>query len=701
MSQLAMTEVPMPQALRQDLRLYESAPGADGGPSWAIQDPASNRFFRIGWLEYECLLRWPGRPEAIAADIEAATPLAVDAEQVAEFARFLEVHQLALPSAETRQRIKKQAREPGWRHWRWWLHNYLFFRIPLLRPQRFLNRLTPLLAPLFTPAALFLFVAATLLGLVLVARQWEQFTHSVLDSLTLTGLLGFLLALVISKSLHELGHAVVATRFGVRVAHMGIAFLVLWPMLYTDTGESWRLRSHRQRLAISLAGITVELGLAALATLAWVLLDDGALRQAALYLATTGWLLSLTLNASPFMRFDGYFILSDLLDFPNLHERAGALARVWLRRQLLGLADPWPEELSQNNRRMLIAFAFMTWIYRLVVFLGIALMVYFLFFKALGIFLMLVELVWFIARPIWSEMSVWKKRWPEVRMRRQRLIHGVLAGVFLLLLLPWPYRVASHGYVHAERQQLVFAPFPAELVELRQAGAVGSGETLVVFTTPDLLARQTHVEASTAALTRRLAGLLELDGGMNKQLALTQQLDEQHAELRGLVEEAGRLAIHAEFAGQWRDPSVLLRPGTWLGVREAVGILIDPQSWVVDAYVEQRLVDRIAPGAQASFLPQNSLRALAGTVLEVDTVRSPRLPHTMLDSRHGGYFNTLPDGREATPSEALYRVRIRLHDVPDEIREMRGNVHIAGQPRSLLWEGVKGALATLIRESGF
>ncbi|MFV0371668.1 MAG: site-2 protease family protein [Azonexus sp.] len=230
-----------------------------------------------------------------------------------------------------------------------------------------------------------------------------------------TIMLGFALALVVSKTLHELGHAVVATRLGVRVAHMGVAFLVMWPMLYTDTGESWRLRSHRQRLAISIAGVSVEMALAGLATLAWALLDDGALRQAALYLATTGWVLSLALNASPFMRFDGYFILSDVLDFPNLHERAGAQARVWLRRNLLGLNDPWPEMLARKTRRALIVFAFTTWLYRLIVFLDIALMVYFFFFKALGIFLMLVELVWFIARPAWSELAVWKNVGPRCR----------------------------------------------------------------------------------------------------------------------------------------------------------------------------------------------------------------------------------------------------------------------------------------------
>lgn len=280
-------------------------------------------------------------------------------------------------------------------------------------------------------------------------------------------------------------------------------------------------------------------------------------------------------------------------------------------------------------------------------------------------------------------------------------MYGLLAGLFLLLLIPWPFSVETYGFAHAERQQLVFAPIPAELVELHAGGTVAVGETLAAFTTPDLLARRALATASSQALERRLVGLLDLDGGVNNQLALTQRLDEQHTELRGIAEETGRLAVQAEFTGQWRDVSPLLRTGTWLGVREALGVLIDPQSWVVDAYVEQRLIDRIESGARVTFLPHNSLLALDGEVLEIDTTRSSRLPHPMLDSRYGGRFNTQPEGREATPSEALYRVRIRLYEIPSEIREIRGSVRIAGKPRSLIWEGIKGSLATLVRESGF
>ena len=105
-----------------------------------------------------------------------------------------------------------------------------------------------------------------------------------------------------------------------------MAFLVLWPMLYTDTSESWRLSNPRQRLAIaSCRDHSPNWMIAGLATLGWALTQPSPIAKAFFYLATTSWILSLALNASPFMRFDGYFILSDWLDFPNLHERSGAI----------------------------------------------------------------------------------------------------------------------------------------------------------------------------------------------------------------------------------------------------------------------------------------------------------------------------------------------------------------------------------------
>ncbi|UCF76982.1 MAG: hypothetical protein JSU71_06915, partial [Betaproteobacteria bacterium] len=456
--------VPLP-ALREDLRLEDASANRDGSPSWMIHDPARNRFFRIGWLEFELLARWDaGNADALVSRVRAETPLEPDADDVAALIRFLEHHQLLhAKSARDTARLATQRRMLRPSLWRYLLHNYLFFRIPLVRPQRFLEATLPYVSFLLRPLTLGLIALASLFGLVLAARQWDAFTATFGASLTLAGLLGYLGALAVAKSTHELAYAYVATRYGVRVAHMGVAFMVLWPLLYTDTAESWKLSNPRQRLAIAGAGIGAEFALAGLATLGWSIVADGALRNALFFLATTSWVITVGINASPFMRFDGYFLLSDLLDMQNLHERSGALARALLRRQLLGWNEPDPEYFPSRLRAFLIAFALVTWVVRLTIFIAIGLAVYYFFFKLAGIFLLAVELGWFVVRPVLAELKVWHARRAETT-RRAKFGWLLLAVLMLIMLaVPWQDRVDGPGWACAAAQHVLFAPLPGQL----------------------------------------------------------------------------------------------------------------------------------------------------------------------------------------------------------------------------------------------
>ena len=687
--------------LRQDLQLHSSTPFPDGSPAWVIQDPVTNRFYRIGWLEYECLLRWHLPPARIAEDISINTTLEVDEDNVTHLAQFLDQNNLLHASPQKLASFQKQSAQVKWKSGKWWLHTYLFIRVPVIRPQRFLQAMLPWVAPLFTSTALYLLLAATVLGLVLVIRQWDTFIHSIMEMLSPSGLAGFALAIIISKALHELGHALAATKLGVRVAHMGVAFVVLWPMLYTDTGESWRLRSHRQRLTISTAGIVTELALAGLATLLWSLLDDGMLRQAMLYLATTGWVLSLALNASPFMRFDGYFILSDVLNFPNLHERAGAEAKVFMRRTLMGLVDPYPENFTLKVRRRLRLFAYLTWLYRLTVFLGIAFMVYYFFFKALGIFLLIVELWWFIVKPVWTEIMVWKQRWAEVPARNRRWLAGLVSVLLILAVFPWSTDIAVPSVSHAQRQWVIYSPQPAQIQNIHSSGSVRRGDILAELDMPDLKARKARTEASVNALSRQLPSLMDMENGLDIQQATRHRLQEQLAETDSIKAEAARLQLKAEFDGEWHDIEPSLREGSWVNTQTPLGVLIDPNGWVIDGYVDQQQVNRITVGATATFWPQNWNRPLRAIVMEVDGARSQQLPYTILDSRYGGDIATIPHEKTSQPLHPVYRIRLQLLEPPPQVRELRGTTHIQAERSSWLGRMLKNGMAVIIRESGF
>lgn len=695
---------PLP-ALREDLRLENASANRDGSPSWMIHDPARNRFFRIGWLEFELLARWDaGNADALVSRVRAETPLEPDAGDVAVLIRFLEHYQLLqAKSARDTARLTTQRRLLQPSLWHHVLQNYLFFRVPLVRPQRFLDATLPCVSFLLRPLTLGLIALASVLGLALAARQWDAFTLTFGASLTLTGLLGYLGALALAKSIHELAHAYVATRYGVRVAHMGVALMVLWPMLYTDTAESWKLADPRQRLAIAGAGIGAEFALAGLATLGWSIVADGALRDALFFLATTSWVFSVGINASPFMRFDGYFLLSDALDLQNLHERSGALARAFLRRQLLGWHEPDPEYFPRRLRNFLIAFALVTWVVRLGIFLAIALAVYYFFFKLAGIILLAVELGWFVARPVLAELQVWHARHAETTRRAK--LGGFLLAVLMLLLLavPWRDRIDGPAWAHAAAQHVLYAPLPGRLAAAPPAeGRVAANTALFLVDSPDLRSREGRARIAAETLAGLLSRLPGLPDEHERRAVIAEQFARELAEATAQAAESERLTVKAPIAGVLLDVDPALAEGTWVRPTQPLGIVIDPAAWVADVYVSERDLDRIRIGNRGRFFPRgDELAPISGTVEEIDAARTMSLPTPALAAAHGGAISTTTDAERLIPKAALYRVRLKLDRPPPRASATLGSATIDGEARSLLLEALRHTAAVLIRESGF
>lgn len=252
--------------LREELHCLPGPRDHGGHPTWTLHDPANNRFFRIGWREFEMLSRWSlGDPAAIAQSINGHTTLHVEAGEVEDVAKFfLQENLLRLQGAGGREWLRGQWLKTR-HHWLWWLlHHYLFFRIPLLRPDRLLSRTYPYIAWVYSPRCAVAVALIGLLGLYLVSRQWEHFLGTFLHFFNWQGLAYYGLALSLSKVLHELGHAFTAHRYGCRVPSMGVAFLVMFPVLYTDASETWKITERSKRLAIAGAGVVTELGLARL-----------------------------------------------------------------------------------------------------------------------------------------------------------------------------------------------------------------------------------------------------------------------------------------------------------------------------------------------------------------------------------------------------------------------------------------------------
>lgn len=700
--------------LREELRLEAGPRLPDGAPSWTLHDPLRQRFFRLGWLEVECLRHWGlGSPAAIAGAVAAHTPLAPSPEQVGALADFLAAQQLVrlTPGALHAQRLAQaRAARPGLLGWL--LHHYLFFRVPLLRPERWLAPLAARLDALYTRTMLVTALVALLLGLYLVGRQWESFTGTFAYFFSAGGLLAWGCALAGSKVLHELGHAVTARRLGVPVPTMGVAFLVLWPVLYTDTTAVWRHPGRRARLAVGAAGMAAELLLAIIATLAWSFLPDGPARSAAFVLASSGWIATLAINASPFMRFDGYFLLSDALDLPNLHERSFALARWQLRRWLFGLDMPAPEPFAPLRHAGLVAFAFATWAYRLVLFLGIALLVYHFAFKPLGIALMAVEIGWFIVRPLAMELRVWwRLRATLMASRRSLLSASVLGAAVLLAILPWHTSLELPATLDAVHVQSLHTPEPARLRRLavEPGTSVAAGDVIAELEQPDLAAELDATGHRVRALREWLRSETSRLAAPERQQRVAEELAGAERAARGLQERQARLTLRAPYAGRVAALADGLLPGVWLSPRQTLAQIIDPAAARIEALVpEDRLTSvarAVADGAAARFHPDTPERPVLGAlVLALAPAASRTLDaQPLLASVYGGPLAATRDAHgRLLPQTPVYRLDLQpAAGAAAPERRLRGTLVLEVEAEPLLTQVWRRIAAVLIRESGF
>lgn len=440
-------------ALRADLQLSAAAPALDGSPRWTLADPVRGRYFKLGAAAIRLLRHWSlGDASKVLAAANQEPGLPLVGHELDELLSFLRAHDLiAALDQEQRDSYMRKAAAQRQGVWQMLLHQYLFFRIPLWRPDAFLNRVWPWLERYGSRLLRYGLPLTLGTGVFLVARDWDRFLSTFPHLFSLGGAMAFGIALFFAKLCHEFGHAFMAKRAGCRVQSMGVAFMVMLPLFYTDVSDAWRVNDRRSRLLIGAGGVLAELVLACIALLVWSLLPDGPARTAAFMLASATWLTTLAVNLNPFMRFDGYFLLSDLWQVDNLQGRAFALCRWRLREVLFGYQQPAPEPWSPAMQRRLLLWGYFSWLWRAALFFGIALAVYHLFFKLLGIFLMMVELVWFIFLPIWKEMRIWwKSREYAHNARALFSLLGLLA-VIAVLVLPWRSSVELPAMLEAGR----------------------------------------------------------------------------------------------------------------------------------------------------------------------------------------------------------------------------------------------------------
>ncbi|MEZ5844375.1 MAG: hypothetical protein R3D27_11690 [Hyphomicrobiaceae bacterium] len=700
--------------LRQDLRIVGDAVDLSGQRYWKIYDPLSHRYTALSRKHIAMLDAWPAAsgPEAI---VEAAwqthTEIVTPAE-VADFAAFLVANGLAGPAEAggwRRQFEETERRRAA--HLTRLVKGYLFFKLPLVNPERFLRATLPIVRPLASRASVVVLLAILLLDVALVLREWDQFVSSALRLASWSGALGMLPAIVLVKLLHELAHGYVATHFGCRVRSLGVAFVVGAPLLFVDVTDSWKIRSRRIHLMIGGAGIGMDLAVSIVATLAWVFLPDGGARGIAFNLATVGWATSLTMNLNPFMRFDGYHLLADAVGMPNMQTRAMALSRWRVRETLFGLGAPPPEVFPTTIATLLALYGYAVWVYRVTLFVAIALVVYAHFFKVLGIILFLVEIIYFIVGPLLREMREWH------RMRRRILATGrtrltvlVGAAALALALVPWPSTVRIPAVLEPVGLAEVHIPVPARLLEVAtQSGAsVAAGAPLFKFDSRALGHELETTRLRASVVDLRLSRLMSEARDREQAVVLRQERAALERAISGIRKRIAELSITAPISGIVARIADYPAVGRWATPSEPLVLIHGAGRRRIRGLVDAEGKARIRAGMKAWFIPGNPLAArVPGTVSAISSVNIATIDQIGLaQSFGGGIPSVLNSRREAIPVAPHYQVLTEIDGSESGPAGNQGAIevgilHVQGDPQSVLVRVWRRVLMVMVRESGF
>ena len=712
--------------LRKELILTRGGTDFNDNPTWIIHDPHDNRFYHIGYVEYQFYRFWPGESsQELLQTINEETTLTVTKEDLEQFLRFLAAAGLVKqPHKKVRSNAENMQNLAGETLFQKAARHYIFFRIPLISPDKFLTITAPYVRWIFTKTTFYMMLSLALFSLLLILRQWDTFVSTFSDIFSWQGLFFLTAALIISKIFHELGHAYQCKFQGLRVPTMGIAFMLLWPMLYTDTTESWCVTDNRKRLLISIAGLQMELYLAILASLLWSFLPDGTFRSAVFFIAAVSWVLSVLINLSPFLRFDGYHVLTDLLGARNLQTRSFKVTKWWLRKTIFGLDEQIPEPLTAKQRRIFIIYAVLTWLYRFFLFFGIALAIYYFFVNALGLLLFLTEVYVLIIKPVLKELKVWWRIHPQLSANRNLMISGSLIGLGLLVLfIPW-YGTLRLPATLSYEYQTIFTSEAAQVqnIAVREGQVVKKGDLIIQLNSPELDFQILQAGEKIKEFSWKLRSLYATQEDLQNLQVVSEQLVQAQTQLQGLLIDKGKLTVTASLSGRVTNLAPSLHQGQWVKKGQLLLSIIDPNKTEISAFVQSKDLAHLKTGQKGKFVPEDiDHHSLYAKITDIDYQQSRTLVlgnqkassgllrenfDIALPAYHasvyGGKIPVRQDQKNnLVPEFSVYKITLIPEKNESMTHVLRGTLFLESKSKSIasrVWDRVA---ALFVRESGF
>jgi len=498
-SKLASTERALPVRRRPDLEIYPRC--FQGRPCWVVKDPLGLQYFRLQEEEYLLFQMLDGQNSLQQMQQEFARrfrPRSIRTEEIQRFVAML--HQAGLVLSDRPGQGAELYRQAAQRR-RWRLAagaaNLLAIRFRGVNPDAFLDRLLPYGGWIFSRHAVYIGCLMIFLALVSVVVHLDLFLARLpgfWEFFRLGNVPALMVVLAGMKVCHELGHALVCKRLGGSCTELGLMLLVFTPCLYCNVSDAWVWKSKWHRAAVSAAGIYVELLLASLATFLWWWTEPGLLQQLALAAMLLGSVNTVFWNGNPLLRYDGYYVLADLVETPNLHQKASAMVGRLAGRWLLGLPTVEDRLLPLRYRGWLVLYGIAAWVYRWFMLAGILWFLYRAWepvrLQVVGQALAGATLVGLIGWPGYRMVRFFRTPGATGRINRRRVLLS-LAGISLLslaaLAIPLPHYVTCPVEIRPAGASAVYVEVPGRLVRIavRPGQWVRAGQLLAELHNPD------------------------------------------------------------------------------------------------------------------------------------------------------------------------------------------------------------------------
>jgi putative peptide zinc metalloprotease protein len=668
---------------------------------WVVKDPIALAYFRFRPEEFALLEMLDGQKslEDLQEAFEAEfPPRRITLEEVSRFVSMLHRSGLVIGDRPGQgPQLFERRNQRIWKQWMAWLSNVMALRFRGIDPDQILNRLDPWLGCLFSwpalTAAMFLVTSAGLLVTINFAEfrsklpEFQQFFAA-------GNWIWLAVALGVTKVIHEFGHGISCKRFGGECHEMGVMFLVFTPCLYCDVSDSWMLPDKWKRAAIGAAGIYVEVIIASIATFLWWNSHEGLFNQLCLDVMFVSSVSTILFNANPLLRYDGYYILSDVLEIPNLRQKATSILGRTASRLCLGIEQPEDPFLPQRKRELFALYAVASSAYGWLITASIFFFVWKVLepyrLEVLGRALAMAALWGLVVRP---SLSIW--RFLKVPGRRDQVkafnlmvtVAVVATLIAAIALIPLPQRVWCGAELRPDEAETVYVTEEGRLDDLlvRAGDRVEAGQVLARLSNVDLDLEIADLEGQAAQFRTRLQSLqrerftdsaagLEL-GTVEESLAsVEEQLAKKLTDREKLVLTAPKagVVLPGDSIPQRDDPSGRLPE--WHGLpldkqnlggtfREGTTFCLigDPDQLEAVMLVDESEVEFVEEGQPVALkLDALSWLTIRGTIDQIAENRvdlmSPRL-----SVKSGGSVPTVTDasGRER-PISAHYEASMVL-----------------------------------------